>query len=260
MIIGAQLFTLRDFCKTTEDLKSSLERVAKMGYRAVQLSGVCPYDPIWMRDTLRELGLTAPVTHISAKRLREELDEVISEHTAAGIRYIGLGAASGIFDKEKNCLEGFEETLGWLPEAARRIHAAGHRFLYHNHDRELARNAEGKNFFDRLEEALPAEECGFLLDTYWVQAGGADPAEFLRRYKGRTPCIHFKDMCFDPVEHKVHMAAVGSGNLNWERIFRAAVETDVQYAFIEQDHCYGEDPFQCLAQSLAFCRANGFRD
>lgn len=258
MIIGAQMYTLRDFCKTPEDLKQSLAKVADMGYRAVQLSGVCDYDAAWMKETLTSLGLTAPVTHIPAAKLQNELERVIADHDLIGIPYIGLGAAPGVFDKTKNCLDAFDALMEWLPGTVRRIKAAGHRFLYHNHDREFARDNNGKNFFERLCEAFTPAECGLLVDTYWAQAGGADPAQFLTDHAGRTPCIHFKDMSFDPVEHKFHMAPVGSGNLNWNRIFAVAADTGVEYAFIEQDHCYGEDPFRCLAQSLAFCRAYGF--
>ena len=38
MIAGAQLYTLRDFCKTTEDLESTIRRVAEIGYKAVQMA------------------------------------------------------------------------------------------------------------------------------------------------------------------------------------------------------------------------------
>ena len=40
MNIGAQFFTIRDFCKTTEELAESLKRVADIGYKTIQLSGV----------------------------------------------------------------------------------------------------------------------------------------------------------------------------------------------------------------------------
>ncbi len=39
MILGAQFYTLRDHCKTLEDLSESLNRVADIGYRTVQISG-----------------------------------------------------------------------------------------------------------------------------------------------------------------------------------------------------------------------------
>lgn len=257
MIIGAQMYTLREFCKTTQDLETSLARVAEMGYTAVQLSGVCGYDPAWMRDTLKKLGLVAPVTHVAAEKLRNDLPAVIAAHDVTGIPYIGLGSAPHCFDKEKNALLAFDEALTWLPQTAKAIAAAGHRFLYHNHNREYAKNAEGKNFFERLAEVLTPAECGFLADTYWCQMGGDDPAAFLLRYRDRVPCIHFKDFAFDPAEHAPHMAPVGEGNLNWERIFAAAKEAGVEYAFVEQDKCYGEDPFDCLKRSLAFCRSAG---
>ena len=44
MKIGAQFFTIRDYCRTPEALDESLKRVADIGYRHIQLSGVCPYE------------------------------------------------------------------------------------------------------------------------------------------------------------------------------------------------------------------------
>ena len=37
-----------------------------------------------------------------------------------------------------------------------------------------------------MDDMAP-EEMGFTLDTYWVQAGGADVCEWLERLKGRLP-------------------------------------------------------------------------
>ena len=38
--LAVQLFTIRDFTKTAKDLAESLEKVARIGYPAVQLSAV----------------------------------------------------------------------------------------------------------------------------------------------------------------------------------------------------------------------------
>lgn len=54
MQIGAQLYNLRDFCKTLPDLSDTLARVAAMGYKTVQLSGVCDYTPEWISVELRK--------------------------------------------------------------------------------------------------------------------------------------------------------------------------------------------------------------
>jgi sugar phosphate isomerase/epimerase len=139
-----------------------------------------------------------------------------------------------------------------------KIKATGGQFCYHHHDREFARLADGRLFIDALCEDFSAEDCGIIVDTYWVQAGGADPAAWLRKLNGRIKCIHFKDMIFSTEDQKVRFTPIGEGNLNWEAIFEAVRECDVEYAFVEQDSCYGEDPFDCLERSLQFIRANGF--
>ena len=63
MQLGAQFFTIRDFCKNTDDIAESLKKVADIGYKTVQLSGICAYDAGWMKEELRKNGLTCVLTH-----------------------------------------------------------------------------------------------------------------------------------------------------------------------------------------------------
>ena len=42
MVLGAQLYTVREFTKTADDYARTIERVAKIGYKCVQVSGVGP--------------------------------------------------------------------------------------------------------------------------------------------------------------------------------------------------------------------------
>ena len=99
--------------------------------------------------------------------------------------------------------------------------------------------------------------AGFTLDTFWVQAGGGDPAYWLRRLSGRVDCVHFKDMEYSPEDKAVRMAAIGDGNMNYPEILRACEDAGVQYAFVEQDNCYGVDPFLCLKRSYDWLHAQG---
>ncbi len=71
MKIGAQLFTVRDYCQTPEALANTLKRIADIGYRYVQVSGVCEYDPQWLKDELDKNGLQCVLTHIPAVWLRK---------------------------------------------------------------------------------------------------------------------------------------------------------------------------------------------
>ena len=44
MIVAAQMFTVREFTKTPADLAKAYEKVAKIGYKAVQPSGHGPIE------------------------------------------------------------------------------------------------------------------------------------------------------------------------------------------------------------------------
>ncbi len=94
---------------------------------------------------------------------------------------------------------------------------------------------------------------GFTVDTFWVQAGGGDPAQWLEKLAGRIPCIHLKDYAYGRT-----MAVIGEGNINFDRVFEKAEAGGTQYMLVEQDNCNGEDPFDCLARSYAYLRSRGF--
>ena len=56
MIIGAQLFSVRDTCATQEGLNDTLRAMAAIGYQAVELSGF-PYDAEKTREAADSFGL-----------------------------------------------------------------------------------------------------------------------------------------------------------------------------------------------------------
>ena len=45
MQIGAQSYTVRQYCQTEKDLGESLEKIAAIGYRNIQLSAIGPIPP-----------------------------------------------------------------------------------------------------------------------------------------------------------------------------------------------------------------------
>ena len=98
MLIGAQLFTLRDFCKTTQDLDETLKKVADMGMTTVQLSGICGYEADWMDERLKAYGLTADITHFSYDRIIKEAQQTADFHNRMGCKYIGIGGIFGIIE------------------------------------------------------------------------------------------------------------------------------------------------------------------
>ena len=250
MQIGAQLFTLREYCKTLEDFSLTLKRVADMGYGTVQVSGTCAYDPAWLRDQLKANGLRCVLTHIPADRLQNDPEQVARDHTIFDCDCVGLGFYSFKPESPENTPADFMRKYAPVGAALRQ---AGKYFMYHNHDSEFCK-FEGKTALQHLAEGIPAEDMGFTVDTFWVQAGGGDPAQWIENLAGRVTCIHLKDYGYGR-----RMEAIGEGNINFDRVFAAAEAAGTQYMLVEQDHCNGEDPFECLRRSRDFLVSRGFR-
>ncbi len=246
MLVGAQFYTIREYCQNLNDFAESLKKVADIGYKTVQISGVCAYSPEWLRDELQKNGLQCVITHTAPDILQNHTLQAAKDHDVFGCRYVGLGSFP-LSDEEK-----YEEFLRIYHPVAQTLAANGKYFMYHNHDAEFQRLG-GKVILEKLAEDMPAKEMGFTLDTFWVQAGGGDPAQWLQRLSGRVPCIHLKDYAYGR-----KMAVIGEGNINFDRVFACAQQAGTKYMLVEQDDCNGEDPFECLKRSYQYLKAMGF--
>ena len=80
MKTGAQLYTVRDFCKNKKKFAETLERVADIGYKTVQVSGTCKYEPEWLEEQLKKCGLKCVITHIPADDLISNPSKVARDH------------------------------------------------------------------------------------------------------------------------------------------------------------------------------------
>ncbi len=249
MEIGAQFFTVRDTCRTLEGFAETLKKIADIGYRTVQISGTCAYEPEWLAAELKKNDLRCVITHIPADRIAGEPAVVAAQHDVFGCDYVGLGHYA--FDYEKgNTVEKFAETF--IP-AAKVLKEHGKYYMYHNHDGEF-RKIAGERILDRLCEAIPADLMGVTFDTYWAQVGGADPAKCLEMLAGRIPCIHLKDCGYGR-----RMDVIGEGNINFDRVFEKAEAGGTKFMLVEQDDCNGEDPIECLRRSYQYLSACGFK-
>lgn len=254
MKAGAQLYTVRDHCKDLDSFALTLRKIADIGYTTVQVSGTCAYEAQWLKQELRKNGLQCVITHTAPRKLREQLPQVCADHKTLDCKYVGLGMYSMMAGDPA---EEYAKFLDLYKPIAKTIKENGLYFMYHNHDQEFFR-LNGKTILRRMAEDFAPDEMGFTLDTFWVQAGGADPADCIRELKGRVPCIHLKDFAYGRGSgFSANMAPVGEGNINFEAVIRAADEAGTQYLLVEQDDCHGEDPFDCLGRSYQNLRAMG---
>ena len=246
MKIGAQLYTVREYTKTPEDIEKTLRRIKSIGFDVIQISGFGPCDPKLLAGWIKELNLDVCVTHMPWAKLEDpqQLDALIADHKLWGCDQIGLGSRPK--DVFENTYEGYTKFIAEVKRISKQLGDAGLSFGYHNHDFEFER-FHGELAMDRLINECP--DLNFILDTFWVQAGGCDPVDYIRKVQGKMKVCHFKD--YKIVDRTRRFAEIGQGNLNWDKIIDACRETSVPYIVIEQDADY-VDPFESLAISFDF--------
>lgn len=254
--IGAQLYTVRGRTDTAGAVAETFARVRAIGYTGVQVSAFGPVDPAEVARLAGEHGLRIAATHFGWDEFRTDLDRVIDIHRRWECRHAAIGG----LPEEYRGAGGVERFAAELGPIAERLAAAGIDFSYHNHSHELARCGSGagggRTWLAELYAAVPAQALQAELDVYWLVAGGADPVQWIDDLRDRQSVIHFKDMAVLP-DRTQRFAEVGEGNLNWAKIVPACRAAGIEWAFVEQDDCYGQDPFACLATSYRNLRGMG---
>jgi sugar phosphate isomerase/epimerase len=244
--VAAQLYTLREHLKTPAEIADTLRKVRRIGYRAVQVSGMGPIEETELNRILRGEGLTCCATHEPPHRILNETDLVIERLHSLNCRYTAYPFPSDFDCASRQSLFAL---VAKLDAAGERMRKADQVLTYHNHGMELQR-VDGKTALEWIYEKTGADNLQGELDTYWIQYGGCDPAAWCRKLDRRLPLIHLKD--YAPRGATPSFAPVGYGNLDMPAIIRAAETSGCRWFIVEQDDCYGEDPFAELARSFRY--------
>jgi sugar phosphate isomerase/epimerase len=227
-MIAVQLYTVRDQLRDASRVGVVLGRLREIGYRAVEVAGLGPAALERFGAELTRAGMVACGAHVALQRLVTDLDAVAAECTEWGCRYVVVPSLPDEYRTEAGYRRFAAEAAGF----ADRLRSFALRLVYHNHSHELERFG-GQTALAALMAATSSDTLLAELDTYWLQHGGANPAAWIRRYKGRVPLVHVKDMAVvrgGPVD-----AEVGEGNLDWAAILDACRDAGTEWLVVEQD-------------------------
>ena len=250
--VAIQLYTLRDHCKTTEDFTASMKKVKAIGYTAVQISGVGPIPEEQLVAICQAEGLNICATHESGEKILDETESVIERLQKLGTKLTAYPYPAGI---DFNNPEHLDTLIKKLDIAGAKFRAAGMKLGYHNHAHEFYRPAgSSMTILERIYAETSPENIVAELDTFWVQRGGGDVVEWVKRVAGRTPFIHLKDFKVAP-NGDASFCEIGAGTLDFKRIIAAAEEGGCEWFIVEQDSCPG-DPFDSIKQSFDYIKTN----
>lgn len=253
MKIGHQLYSVRELCQTPDALAATLGKIHEIGYRYVQLSGICACEPEFLRAALEENGLRAVVCHADFRAMCEDPEALVSYYDRVGCPNIGIGSMP---DRFRGSAEGYDAFIRALAPMLDVMRGRSKQLYYHNHAFDLKKFADGSSILSRL---AADDRFSLLLDTYWLHMGGIDEAEAIRGFAGRCNIIHFKD--WELNDNTPRFAPILRGNLDWDKIYSACLDIGVEYAFVEQDTAYdGETPLECAAISFNNMKALGWTE
>jgi len=244
--IGLQVYTIRDAIKT--DWQGALRRVAEIGYNTIESGALYGGSVESHLAFLNEIGLKNISGGGDMTLLQNDLQGIIDASLKVGRKYlVCFWPWSDRFTAETPDV--------WL-RIAEQLNSFGKTcmehdlvFAYHNHDLEFDPQAD-KQPFDVLLENTDPDFVGMELDVYWMKKGGKEPADYIKKYPGRFPLWHVKDMAADESRS---FACVGDGIIDFVALFKLAETAGLQHIFVEQDKPI--DPMACIQSSYEYLKA-----
>lgn len=220
--IGIQLYTVRDACQ--KDFKGTLKTLADLGYQGVEFAwnygGMSPRE---MAKYLQTVGLQCSGMHTSLEEILNPRSDSYNYARALNTSFLTTSLAGEV-------KKDWTGTVDRMVQAAAVAYSQGFLFTYHNHAEELAE----VNGAIALDQAMARPSLlQFELDTFWVKKGGQDPVSYIRKFAGRAPQVHIKDM--DKTDGT--FTEVGYGSLDLPAILAAVETSGARWLIVEQDTC-----------------------
>jgi len=249
---GVQLFTY--FNSIDNDVEGTLKKVAETGVRNIESAFSRKGDYYGLSakafsKLLKDLGMTWRSHHVFGaprkksgegpvfKNLVENSQQIIDEAAEGGIEYL-VAAHLPISTGPE-----IDTSLEILNTAAENTKKAGLQLIYHNEPADF-KSVDGKVPYEVFLTQTDTAALKFELDIAWALKGGADPISFIKRYPGRFPLWHVKDL--DNGYNTV--LPLGAGVLDYKKYFESSETSGLKYYFLE--HEAAADPHTSIAASI----------
>jgi len=259
--IGLQLYTLGDLMTT--DTKGTLQKVAAIGYKEVESAGsqkgnFYGFTPKEFAAMVKDAGMHWRSAHVGGvaftmdmimkmaktaadsariqkmaerfknmpkmENLKDNYQQLADEAAEGGLSYLVCSSIPvSTMDEIKTAVDVFSKA----GEACKKN---GVQFAYHNHVTEFD-EIEGHRPFDYILSNTDKDLVKMELDLAWATKAKQDPVELFKLHPGRYPLWHVKDLD----KTTMSPAEVGSGVIDFKRIFDNAKESGMKYFFVEQD-------------------------
>lgn len=236
-VLGLELYSVRQ--GMAKDVAATLKTVRGWGFTEVEGGVLQGTTAAETRALLDQHGLRMQSTLTGYEALAKDIGKVIADAKALGVTYVGTAWIPHQRPFGRAHIDKASTDFATWGKALR---SAGLRFFYHIHGYEFQPSADG-TLMDTLITQSPADAVEFQADVFWVVRGGGNPVALLTKYPGRFKLLHLKDIekgvaTNDPTGAAPDETSVvlGTGQLDFPAILRAARASGVTHYYIEDEH------------------------
>lgn len=265
MKLGVQLYSVRD--DMGKDFEGTLKKVSDMGYEGVEFAGLYGKSAAEVKALCETYNLTPVSAHVALHEMLED-EGVLQTYADIGCKFVAI---PWLNEEDRPGHPAFDRNLPKIIALAKRAKALGMFLAYHNHDFEFEK-IDGEYVLDMLYRTVPADLLKAELDTCWVNVGGEDPVQYVRKYAGRVDIIHLKDFAGRKSENMYALIGVndgkkddtvgdfefrpvGMGLQDMPAILKAAEESGTEWAIVEMDSpSLGLTPLECIEKSADYLK------
>ena len=233
MPIGCQVYPVRD--ALAKDFEGTLRELAAIGYRTIEMCSPPSYaefrplaglSAAQMRHTIEGAGLRCESCHYNFRELKENLDERMAFAKELGLKQLVLSSFGLRADAT---LAEYKQAATELNRIGERTQKAGFQLGYHNHNNEF-KELEGVLIYDELMRQFDARLVKMQFQVAVISLG-FEAATYLKKYPGRFLSLHLAD--YSTADKTA--VPVGSGVVDWKKLFAAAKTGGVKNYFVEMD-------------------------
>ena len=270
--VGVQLYSIRDSVEA--DMHAALAQVKELGYDGVEFAGLYGNKPADIRAWCAYLVLNPISSHVPLDDMLADTEGTLAAYKEIGVQFV---VVPYVTEERRPGAAKFDETIAEIARIGKIAADMGLTLLYHNHDFEF-KKVDGEYGLDILYKKVPAAYLQTELDTCWVNVGGENPADFVRKYTGRAPVVHLKDFHMsgklpqhlyaligldddkqDNEPSTFEFRPCGCGMQDMPAILAASVDAGAKWVIVEQDEpSMGLSRMECIAKSRENLRKLGW--
>lgn len=265
MKLGFQLYSVRD--DMAKDFLGTLKKVKAMGFEGGEMAGWHGHSAEEVKAMFEEADLIPISAHVAYQDLMPDIEGLVKDYKKIGCKYIVIPYLP---EDLRYGTQKYPEVVEGIKKIGEACNKYGITLLYHNHDFEFEKTESGEYVLDALYGEVSADLLKTEIDTCWVNVGGENPSEYVRKYTGRAPVVHLKDFVGSRSKNMYKLIGIeskeeqsntfeyrplGYGVQKIQEIVDAARDAGAEWIIAEQDSpSMGKTPLECAQMAIDYMK------